>query len=438
MSTQDSNINWLRIWLILSVLLVLLGTALLIARLHPPRQMVLAAGPADGAYIGIARHYRELLARDGIALELRETAGSVENAHLLESGAVDAAIIQGGVAVAPDGVEAIGTVFFEPMVFLSHQDVLLADNPALWKNLRISSGQPGSGTAAAFADFERVAGLAHDANRHFGLPYGAAVTALARHEIDLAVFVAPIGSPYLLDAYGEPTIHHMSLDYVEAIARRLEYANTVTVPAGAISLLPVIPYKPEKLLALEARLAIRSDLHPALINRLTMAALDLHGVRDVITDPGTFPSVEGTGLPVNNAARQLILHGPSTWHDWLPYWMAAQVNRVFLLLLPILFIVLPMLRAVPALYAFGMRWRVWQHYPEIRRIEELLSPARTAADLAEMDARLTALDEKLSLIRMPPAFRQTAYDARLHIAHVRGRIAALTAALTGGAGAGPG
>lgn len=58
-----------------------------------------------------------------------------------------------------------------------------------------------------------------------------------------------------------------------------------------------------------------------------MAALDLHGGRDVITDPGSFPRVDGTGLPVNNAARQLILHGPSSWHDWLPYWMPPRRSR---------------------------------------------------------------------------------------------------------------
>jgi len=126
---------------------------------------------------------------------------------------------------------------------------------------------------------------------------------------------------------------------------------------------------------------------------------------------------------VNNAARQLILYGPSTWHDWLPYWMAAQVNRLFLLMLPILFLLLPMLRAVPSLYAFLMRWRVLQHYPEIKQIEEDLAKGCDTAALAEMDQRLIDLDERLAQVRLPPLYRQTAFNARIHIELVRKRIA---------------
>lgn len=434
--SEPSNVRWVRIGAIAVFAAVLVTLIMFVLRLHPPDKLIVAAGPGDGAYVTIARNYQRILARDGIDLIIRETAGSAENAELIAAGEVDVAILQGGIDVplTGDAVEAIGAIFFEPMIFLTHQDALVSANPARWNNLRISKGQLGSGTAAAFADFEQALGIAPDANIHVGLSYSESVEALARHEIDMAVFVSQINAPYLKEAFMHTEIHHLSLDHVDAISRRLEYANTVTIPAGAISLMPVIPFAPAKLLALEARLAVHEDLHPALINRLTMAAIELHGARDVITDPGSFPSVEGAGMVVNNAARQLILTGPSAWHDWLPYWMAAQVNRMFLLLLPILFIVLPLLRSVPMLYAYVMRWRVWQHYPEIRNIEEELSRIETLPsgglpeELAMMDERLAQLDTKLAQLRLPGAYRQTAYDARLHIQLVRNHIATMQSA----------
>lgn len=127
-------------------------------------------------------------------------------------------------------------------------------------------------------------------------------------------------------------------------------------------------------------------------------------------------------MPINNIARQLILNGPSMWHDWLPYWLASQVHRLILLMLPILFIVLPAMRALPQLYAYFMRWRVWRHYPEIRLIEDKLAEITENTDLARMDSELVALDDRLSQIRLPAAYRQTAYNARIHIKLVRGRI----------------
>lgn len=415
----------MRNWTLLAVAVLVMGLVLIFLQLHPPKTIRLAAGPSGGAYSQVAERYKEQLARDGIELQIVETAGSVENVSLLEGREVDAALVQGGIVVADLSIEAIGAIFFEPMVFLARSELTIPGNPAFWRNLRINGGRPGSGTAAAFVDFQTAIGLDPTANEIFELGYDDAVSALVADQIDVAVFVAPIDAPYLQRAYGHPDIQFVSLEHSDAIARRLAYATTVTVPTGAVSLLPVIPPVPQSILALEARLAVAPDLHPALVNRLTMAAKTLHASRDIITDPDAFPSIDGTDLPINNAARQLIMEGPSTWHDWLPYWMAAQVNRTLLLLLPILFIVVPMLRALPGIYAYIMGWKVWQHYPDIRAIEDELDESPSREDLERMDAKLVELDDRLSKVRLPAAYRQAAYHARMHVELVRKRIAGM-------------
>jgi hypothetical protein len=65
----------------------------------PPRKIVIGTGDKSGAYYAFAQRYKEILARDGITLEVRSTAGSGENLKLLtnpESG-VDIALVQGGI-----------------------------------------------------------------------------------------------------------------------------------------------------------------------------------------------------------------------------------------------------------------------------------------------------------------------------------------------------
>jgi TRAP-type uncharacterized transport system substrate-binding protein len=412
----------MRFWFLGAFVVTLFAMAMILFRLHPPGTMTLAAGPSGGAYNQIAESYREVLARDGIDLEIIETAGSAENAQLIANGQVDAAILQGGIAVPDPNVEAIGAIFFEPMVLLTGLYNNIPGNPALWKDLRINIGAPGSGTAATFHDFEAAIDLSPDANSIVGMNYDQAVKAVLDGSVDIAVFVAPIDAPYLTEAFAHPDIRLQLLSHAEAISRRLEYAKTVTIPSGAIVLDPVIPAGPRLLIALEARLAVGPDLHPALVNRLTMAAIELHSGRGLIRDQGMFPTVEGTGLPLNNAARQLIVSGPSIWHDWLPYWMASQVHRLVLLMLPILFLLVPALRALPSLYAYLMRWRVWQYYPEIHQIEEQLETVTDGPTLTDMDAKLVALDNRLSRLRLPVAYRQTAYEFRVHIELVRHRI----------------
>lgn len=93
----------------------------LIGGLAPPESIRLATGPKDGGYWKIGSQYRSKLAQDDIAVELVETAGSVENIQRLMDGDVDVAFVQGGIAL-PRGhtLESLGAVFPEPFVIFRH------------------------------------------------------------------------------------------------------------------------------------------------------------------------------------------------------------------------------------------------------------------------------------------------------------------------------
>ena len=412
----------MRVWFVLSAALIAAAIGLIFALLLPPERLSIAAGPAGGGYVGISQEYQRILARDGIRLDIVETEGSVENARLISEGRVEAALLQGGIPVESEDLEAVGTIFFEPLIFVIHAASTVPRNPAKWEGLRINSGAEGSGTLAAFQDFEKAVGLSHGDNVQLQLPYDEALQGLLTREIDIATFVSPLNAPYLLDAYESPELDLLILEHADAIARRLEYATVVDIPTGGLMLDPVVPVRPRKLVALEARLAITPDLHPALVNRLTMAAIELHSGRSLLAEPGRFPSTQGTEIPLNNAARQLIQEGPSTWHDWLPYWIAAQINRGFLLFLPFFFIVVPLVRSLPAVYAYMMRRRIWRHYPEIKRIESEIDVDLSAEQIDKMLEKLDAVEQRLSGVMLPAPYRQVQYDARLHVDLVQKRL----------------
>ncbi len=61
----------------------------------PPKHVVIATGMKEGAYYAFGKGYSEILARDGITLEVLSTAGSAENIELLEAetGEVDVAFL---------------------------------------------------------------------------------------------------------------------------------------------------------------------------------------------------------------------------------------------------------------------------------------------------------------------------------------------------------
>src|SRR5210317_2223759 len=79
------------------VAILVFGVAYYFVDPFPPRRISIGCGPPEGANFKYAQAYREILAKEGISLELRNTAGSAENLILLgaASGGVDVAFVQG-------------------------------------------------------------------------------------------------------------------------------------------------------------------------------------------------------------------------------------------------------------------------------------------------------------------------------------------------------
>lgn len=403
-----------------TIALGFLALWLLTRDLVPPKSLVLAAGPEGGGYWQIARGYREILARDGIDVEVRATSGSVENARLLTEGAVDVALMQGGVGIEAD-VKSLGALFYEPMFFFARRDAEIQANAARWAGLRFAAGPDGSGTAAAMAVFARAAGI-DGAYTHLPLGGADAAAALARGDADIAVFVAPLDAAYLAPLFADDDVGLLRLNHIVALERRMTQTEVVILPSAGITFDPPIPATDLRMLAMVAHLVARTDLHPSLVNRLVHAATILHSGPSAVASVQSFPSTRAGLVPFDDYAAKLIRDGPSPLRTYLPYWVVAQINRFAILILPLLFIVVPLLRAIPAIYSGWMRFRVMRHYAMIREIDVEAQAAAGKQELQALLARLEAADKAVSRLSVPAPYRDMAYTVQVHINLVRGRI----------------
>src|SRR6516165_10356539 len=85
----------------------------------PPHRIVMATGPEGSAYEEDGKRYRSALAKPGVEVQLRSTAGSVETAELLRDprSGVSVGLMQGGIVGAANtaGLESLGAVAYEPL-----------------------------------------------------------------------------------------------------------------------------------------------------------------------------------------------------------------------------------------------------------------------------------------------------------------------------------
>ena len=277
--------------LLLGLLVLLLAYWLLDPR--PPRHVVLATGPEQGAYAQFGEQYREQLKRQGIEVELRSTAGSADNLKLLQDpdSGVDFAFVQAGSdrlrqpdESPPEDLVALGSLFYEPVWLFYRTDSakrLLArpqlEHVAQLKGWRVNIGAPGSGVTNLTLRMIDAAGLEQgevEVLRHGPTP---AVMALLAEEIDALVFVSAPESPLVRMLLQTPGIGLLDFAQAEAYTRRVPVLGSVTLPRGVIDLAKDQPPADIHLVAPTAMLVARTDAHPALQQLFVQAARRIHG-----------------------------------------------------------------------------------------------------------------------------------------------------------------
>jgi len=113
-------------WPIMLVVAVGFIVAVQFIKPAPPRHVVMTTGADSGAYYAFGKKYAEILARSGITLEVRTSAGSSENLKRLidPDSDVEIALVQGGVDVPrstgeeadePPPLLSLGSMYYEPV-----------------------------------------------------------------------------------------------------------------------------------------------------------------------------------------------------------------------------------------------------------------------------------------------------------------------------------
>lgn len=421
-------VNHLRDRLPIYLPLALLLAAVVAAAAHwvkplPPDRLVFAAGPAGGAYDAVAQRYRERLAREGIALEIVTTRGTVENLALLrgDTRRADAALIQGGVGTgAPgEGLEALGSVFYEP-VFVFHQRGLELVRLSQLVGRRVAIGPEGSGTRSLALRLLARNGVT-EANATL-LPAGTteAIRGLVGGEIDAGFFVIAHPLPSLDALFRAPGLELFAFERAEAYKMSFPFVSAVTLPSGSIDLAADIPSRDVKLIAPAAGLVVREDLHPALKNLLVRVAREIHAGQQLFSPSGRFPSLDHLDHPINSYARRNIESGPSFFARFLPFWVAVWGERLLILLLPLLGILLPLARITPPLFRWQTERRIYRWYRHLGHLEQEArnSPADDAS--RAIRAQLDELHARVRRVRVPLSYAKQLYDLREHIDFVRG------------------
>ncbi|MDP4300052.1 TAXI family TRAP transporter solute-binding subunit [Leptothrix discophora] len=424
------------------VLLLAIGLMVLAYRVlspTPPQRMVLATGPAQGAYAEFGPRYASALKKHGIEVELRTTKGSQENLALLQSGEVEAAFVQGGAQdelgpdeAPPEGLASLGNLFREPVwVFyreaaaVERHDRRTLDSLAQLKGWKINIGHEGSGVTNVMRRLFNANGIDPRTQKLGRLEPTPAVVELLAGRIDAMALVSAPESPLVRMLLITPGIRLLDFAQAEAYARRVPQVQPVLLPRGVVDLARDLPRQDLHLLAANATLVVREDTHPALQQLLVQAAGRIHGEGNWFQRKGEFPQAGASDYALATEAQRYYESGTPLLQRYLPFWLANLIDRMWVVLVSIVAVVIPLSRIVPPLYTMRIRSRIFRWYGTLRDIEERASDAAlTPEAVTGLEDELKALDARVERLPVPLSHAEELYALRSHIQLVRRRLQA--------------
>ena len=389
----------------------------------PPSTVVMSTGLEDGAYHAFGKRYQQILARSGVHLVLKPSAGALENLERLRGhkDGVTVALVQGGLAQPGDETKLVtlGAVAYEP-VWMFHRATLPIQRFGDIAGLKVAGGVVGGGTRKVVETMMERNGIAGMQPPIVPLGGGAAADALERGEVDVAIFVSSAESPVIQRLLRANNVALWSTPRADAYVRQMPFLTRIEIPEGAADLARNLPPRPTTMVSLKADLVAVEDIHPVVVELLLDAAREIHGGGGLLRHPGEFPSEDTAEFPMSADAERFYRGGSSVLRRYLPYWAAVWIQRLLFFGLPLLAVGIPLFRTVPGLLRWSIRRRIYRWYGELSFLEQAVR--RGQGDRATQIKRLEEIESRINRLRIPLSFAGEAYTLRSHVEMVRAQL----------------
>jgi TRAP-type uncharacterized transport system substrate-binding protein len=422
---------WLTLLPATALIVLAFGITLLFVKPAPPNHLTIAVAPEEGGSRYYARRYQEILKRHGIRLDIRETGGSLTNVQLLlGDDGPDVAFVQSGTDGGDNAasIVSLGSVSYVPLWIFYRGDPIEDLRDLGGRHLAVGGAE--SGTRALALKLLAAAGVDKAPTELLAVDRDAAIDQLKRGALDAVFLVSPPEAPVIKKLAATPGIRLISFARADAYARRFPYLSKMVLPHGVLDLAADVPEHDVVLLSPTLNLLARDTLHPALAYLLLRAATEVHGGSGMLARVGEFPAPREAGFALSSVARRYYQAGVPFLQRYLPFWAAILVDRLWVMLLPIIAVAVPLGRVVPALYRWRVRSRVFRWYGRLKQIELQLDedPGRDVLD--DMLRRLDDTERAVNHIPTPLAYAENLYFFREHVDVVRRRIVRRLAAET--------
>jgi TRAP-type uncharacterized transport system substrate-binding protein len=421
-------------------------------------KIVMAAG--NPQYAELAAKYQRDLKRFGVEVDIRtDTQGFATLRALTDNNSgITAGFVKGGLIGSLQGrlasekakgrhggyaqLRSVGRLFYEPIWVFTRGDLPITTLRDLAKKKILIGTRKGGGRRIA-TQLLLANDITKDTATFIDEELAGDGARLKNGEADAAILVLAADSDTVQQLLRVDNIRLMDFTpEAEAYTNRFPALTKAILRTGAVDFNPLLPSADITLLTTSVALAVRPSMEAALVSLLTQAVInnpvsgfDKHGDPVLFYKPGQFPSPDDPELQIANDARLVYKSGelpftlrvlaPITRRMGLPFSYTAYASNhaaKLVLLIPVLAVILPLTKGVPAIYIWYVRRRLLYWYNQLKSLERSLDAGGARFDPDAVQAEFDRIDQHVRRIRLPNFFSHELYDLRGHIELMRQRL----------------
>ncbi|MFK2822772.1 TAXI family TRAP transporter solute-binding subunit [Arcobacter sp. YIC-80] len=402
---------------IIPIILLVVGAFYFTAQFikpSPKKEITIATGSKTGQYYETALKYKELLEKEKVKVNIINTTGSIENIKLLNDQKVDVAFIQNGTLENAENLEALASIYYEPLwIFYNNKNTISYMQDLMGKKIEI--GQKGSGTKDLALDILNINGIYEKNSTFLYDNSDISKNKLLSNDIDALFLVTSANSKIIKELLTNEHISLFSFNRANAYSRKFNHLNALDLYEGTIDLLQNIPNQNKKLLSTTATLVSHKDFSDELIRILLKKVTLVHKEKTLFSQENEFPNSSNLLLKQNEEAKRYLENGDTWLEEIFPYWIASTLDRLKILLIPLITLSIPLFKGVFPLYRWSIRSKIYRWYDEVQDLDLSLDKADKQNLIKKLDELEKLKKEIKAETKVPLAYMSEYYDLIMHL-----------------------
>ncbi|MDB2405583.1 ABC transporter substrate-binding protein [Arcobacteraceae bacterium] len=411
-----------KIWIVVFIILVIVSfVSIQLTAPAAKKELSIATGSIGSDSYAYAMSYKALLEEEGVTLNVIPTQGSLDTIGYLDSKKVDIGFVHSGILLNKReyNFESLASVYYEPLWIFYRNDGYGLNYliEATGKNVGISITNDGTYDLAL--KLSKANGLIKSVKASY-LYDNEALAQFKDKKIDIFVTLATKDNSNIQELLADPTIELMSLKRINAYTQKFDYLLSLKLYEGSINLYKNLPSTDVNLLSTTQNLVCNPDIPGELLRIFLKKVQEIHGQKTFFQNADEFLNSKHIDTVINDDAELYLLNGESWLETIFPYWIASNIDRLKLLIIPLIWLIIPLFKSIVPLYIFTIRSKIFRWYDKIDELNKKIEQKENKDDIIQEIKNLK--EEINSKTKVPLSYKGEFYNLILHLELLENKI----------------